>query len=141
MFLWRPIMEELASALPINGAPYTYLYVIPNSAHNLSHVLHNSNNVANKKAALICASILVLDFLSTAVVSAATATSYLSGEVALPFPAWVGAAFILVVFTFLSLTGVRESARLALAMLSFHVDVSFLYVLNYGPNIMRDPRF
>ncbi|KAF7440164.1 hypothetical protein PC9H_000508 [Pleurotus ostreatus] len=104
MFLWRPIMEELGSALPINGAPYTYF-----------------NNVANKKAALICASILVLDFLSTAVVSAATATSYLSGEVALPFPAWVGAAFILVVFTFLSLTGVRESARLALAMLSFHI--------------------
>ena len=27
MFLWRPVMEELASALPINGAPYTYVYV------------------------------------------------------------------------------------------------------------------
>lgn len=27
MFLWRPIMEELASALPISGAPYTYLSV------------------------------------------------------------------------------------------------------------------
>ena len=25
MFLWRPVMEELASALPISGAPYTYL--------------------------------------------------------------------------------------------------------------------
>ncbi|KAL4267203.1 hypothetical protein AB1N83_003056 [Pleurotus pulmonarius] len=104
MFLWRPIMEELASALPINGAPYAYF-----------------NNVANKTAALICASILVLDFLSTAVVSAATATSYLSGEVSLPFPAWVGAVFILILFTLLSLTGVRESARLALAMLSFHI--------------------
>lgn len=27
MFLWRPIMEELASALPFGGAPYTYLWV------------------------------------------------------------------------------------------------------------------
>ena len=27
MFLWRPIMEEVASALPISGAPYTYLSV------------------------------------------------------------------------------------------------------------------
>lgn len=27
IFLWRPIMEELASALPISGAPYTYMYV------------------------------------------------------------------------------------------------------------------
>lgn len=25
LFLWRPIMIELASALPISGAPYTYL--------------------------------------------------------------------------------------------------------------------
>ena len=25
LFLWRPIMEELGLALPINGAPYTYL--------------------------------------------------------------------------------------------------------------------
>lgn len=25
LFLWRPIMTELASALPISGAPYTYL--------------------------------------------------------------------------------------------------------------------
>ena len=30
--LWRPIMEELASALPISGAPYTYMYV--------SHLVH-----------------------------------------------------------------------------------------------------
>ena len=27
LFLWRPIMVELGSALPISGAPYTYLYV------------------------------------------------------------------------------------------------------------------
>jgi len=25
LFLWRPIMEELADALPIGGGPYTYL--------------------------------------------------------------------------------------------------------------------
>jgi hypothetical protein len=25
LFLFRPIMEELESALPISGAPYTYL--------------------------------------------------------------------------------------------------------------------
>lgn len=29
LFLWRPIMVELGSALPISGAPYTYLYVLP----------------------------------------------------------------------------------------------------------------
>ena len=27
LFLWRPIMEELADALPIGGAPYSYMSV------------------------------------------------------------------------------------------------------------------
>ena len=27
MFLWRPVMEELASALPIGGGLYAYLCV------------------------------------------------------------------------------------------------------------------
>ncbi|EKM52801.1 uncharacterized protein PHACADRAFT_212012 [Phanerochaete carnosa HHB-10118-sp] len=68
LFLWRPIMEELASALPISGAPYTYLL-----------------NVSSKTLALIGAALLLLDFSATAVVSAATAMSYLGGEVTLPF--------------------------------------------------------
>ena len=29
LFLWRPIMEELADALPIGGAPYSYMSVHP----------------------------------------------------------------------------------------------------------------
>lgn len=36
IFLWRPIMEELASALPISGAPYTYMYVFRTNFLSLS---------------------------------------------------------------------------------------------------------
>ncbi|PFH51185.1 hypothetical protein AMATHDRAFT_3316 [Amanita thiersii Skay4041] len=105
LFLWRPIMEELASALPISGAPYSYLL-----------------NVSTKSVALIGASLLLLDFSSTSVVSASTAVTYLAGEVDhLPFPPWVGAVLLLVAFTIVSLTGVKESARIALAVLSFHL--------------------
>ncbi|KAF8654813.1 hypothetical protein AX16_003382 [Volvariella volvacea WC 439] len=104
LFLWRPIMEELASALPISGAPYTYIL-----------------NVSTKSFALVGAALLLLDFSSTTVVSAATAASYLAGEVHLPFPYWVAAIFILVLFTLVSLTGIKESARLALAVLTFHI--------------------
>ncbi|TEB34238.1 amino acid permease [Coprinellus micaceus] len=104
LFLWRPIMVELASALPISGAPYTYLL-----------------NVSTKTLAVVGSSMLVLDFAATSIVSSATAAEYLAGEVSLPFPAWVLAAMVLVLFTIVSLCGVRESARIALTVLSAHV--------------------
>ncbi|KAJ7439001.1 amino acid permease-domain-containing protein [Mycena latifolia] len=103
-FLWRPIMEELASALPISGAPYSYIL-----------------NVSRKSLALLGAALLLLDFTSTSVVSAATAASYLAGEVALPFPEFVGAALVLLAFALVSLTGLKESARIAFVVLIFHV--------------------
>ncbi|KAF8635626.1 hypothetical protein AX15_000265 [Amanita polypyramis BW_CC] len=105
LFIWRPIMEELASALPISGAPYTFLL-----------------NTSTKSVALIGASLLLLDFSSTSVVSAATAATYLAGEVkSLPFPEWVVVAILLLIFTAVSLTGIKESARIALIVLSLHM--------------------
>lgn len=104
LFLWRPVMVELASALPISGAPYTYLL-----------------NVSTKTLAVVGSSMLVLDFAATSIVSSATAAEYLAGEVSLPFPPWVLAAMVLVLFTIVSLCGVRESARIALTVLSVHV--------------------
>ncbi|KAJ6496083.1 amino acid permease-domain-containing protein [Mycena sanguinolenta] len=104
LFLWRPIMEELASVLPISGAPYSYIL-----------------NIARKSFALLSATLLLLDFTSTSVVSAATAASYLAGEVVLPFPTFVGAALVLVIFAFVSLTGLKESTRIASVVLALHV--------------------
>ncbi|THH31703.1 hypothetical protein EUX98_g2455 [Antrodiella citrinella] len=104
MFLWRPIMEELASALPFGGAPYTYLL-----------------NVSSKWIALVGAAVLLLDFASTAVVSAATAATYLGGEVHLSFPVYVVTLLVLIVFACICLSGLRESARLALMLLTLHI--------------------
>ena len=72
---------------------------------------------------------LILDYTATAVVSAATAAAYLAGEVALPFPPYVGALILLVTFTIISLSGLRESARLALAVLSLHV-IPFSFIVS-----------
>ncbi|KAK7040709.1 hypothetical protein VNI00_009615 [Paramarasmius palmivorus] len=104
LFLWRPIMTELGSALPICGAPYSYLL-----------------NISSKSLALVAASILLLDFGATSVVSAATAASYLAGEVSLPFPEYVVAVLVIGAFTLISLSGIKESARLALCVLTIHV--------------------
>ncbi|KAF5310403.1 hypothetical protein D9758_018960, partial [Tetrapyrgos nigripes] len=119
LFLWRPIMEELGSAFPMQGAPYSYVL-----------------NISTKPLALLSASLLLLDFASTSVVSAATAASYVTGELAasdlssgddasgsdsLPFPEWLVAILIVVLFMFVSLSGIKESARVALGVLSFHI--------------------
>ncbi|KAJ3557519.1 hypothetical protein NM688_g1433 [Phlebia brevispora] len=112
LFLWRPVMEELASALPISGAPYTYIL-----------------NVSSKYLALISAALLLLDYAATSVVSAATAMTYLNGEVSLPFPIVVGALLVLILFTMISLSGLRDSARIALSLLTLHmVTMAALFV-------------
>ncbi|KAJ7770096.1 hypothetical protein B0H16DRAFT_1673410 [Mycena metata] len=95
-FLCRPMMEELGSALPISGAPYSYLI-----------------NVTRKSIAIIGAALLLLDFTASSVVSAATAASHLAGELTLPFLPFVS-------FALVSLSGITESARLAFVVLSFH---------------------
>lgn len=69
---------------------------------------------------------MLLDFASTSVVSAATAASYLAGEMTLPFPTFIGALLVLVLFTLISLSGVKESSRIALTLLLFHVGFSII---------------
>lgn len=77
--------------------------------------------MTRKSIAVVGAALLLLDFTASSVVSAATAASYLAGEVALPFPSFVAAAIIFGIFALVSLSGLRESARLALVVLAFHV--------------------
>lgn len=78
--------------------------------------------MSSKNVALVGAVLLLLDFAATSVVSAATAVDYLAGEVSLPFSTFVGFALVFVVFTVMSLGGVKDSARIALAVLTFHVS-------------------
>ncbi|KAJ7158011.1 amino acid permease-domain-containing protein [Mycena crocata] len=103
-FLWRPIMVELASALPIKGAPYSYIL-----------------NASRKSMALLGAAVLLLDFASTSVVSAATASSYIAAEVTMPFPDFVAAGLVLLMFALVSLSGLKDSARVAFVVMLFHL--------------------
>ncbi|KAJ4483760.1 AAAP amino acid permease [Lentinula aciculospora] len=112
LFIWRPIMEELASSFPICGAPYSYIL-----------------NISSKSLALLSAALLFLDFASTSVVSASTATSYLAGEVNLPFPEFVGTVLVLVIFTLISLSGIKESARVALCVLTLHIVTMTILII------------
>lgn len=82
----------------------------------------NRLNVTSKPIALVAAALLLLDFASTSVVSAATAVSYLAGEVSLPFSIAIGSLLVLLIFTLISLSGMRDSARIALVVLTLHVS-------------------
>ena len=93
-------------------------------------MLSSSINVSSKTFALIGAALLLLDYSATAVVSAATAMSYLDGEVALPFPIVVGSILIILLFATLCLGGVRDNARVAFAIILLHV--SFLFPKPYS---------
>ena len=105
LFVWRPIMVELGSALPLPGAAYTYLL-----------------QTTGKKVAIVGATLGLLDFISTAVVSSLTAATYISGETDhLPIPVpWLGLLF-LVSFAILSLVGLRETTTTAFIILAYHV--------------------
>lgn len=110
-----------------------YLHVCVSSPSDLYLMLNevtrdSSLNVSTKSFALVSATLLLLDYGSTAVVSAATAAAYLSGEVTLPFPAYVGAILVLVILTSISLCGIKESSRIALTVLTLHVRISLHFL-------------
>ena len=61
--------------------------------------------------------------LTKAVVSAGSASSYLVGEVSLPFPEIILPVLVLIFFGCLCLFGIRESSRVALAIFLCHLTV------------------
>ncbi|EJD51231.1 hypothetical protein AURDEDRAFT_83563 [Auricularia subglabra TFB-10046 SS5] len=104
LFIFRPIMVELASAIPVSGSNYMYLL-----------------NSSKRWVALAAATITLLDNLATAVVSAATSTVYIEGEADLPFsPVWI-TVILLILFSLVAAAGLKESASLAFIILAIHI--------------------
>lgn len=120
-----PLASDHGGARVGAARQWSSLHVLVSILSSLCRVCadhgYNRLNFSSKALALIGAALLLLDFAATSVVSAATAISYLAGEVTLPFPAVVGTLVILSIFTIISLSGLRESARVALVLLSIHV--------------------
>ncbi|GAA5889213.1 hypothetical protein JCM5296_005836 [Sporobolomyces johnsonii] len=102
---WQPIMKELAAALPISGANYAYLL----------------NSSGSLLFALLSASLTILDDVATSVVAAATASSYVVDE----SHSSLGTAPLTIILLFgitaIGLVGVKGSASVTLATLSFHL--------------------
>jgi hypothetical protein len=80
-------------------------------------------NSTTKTVALIGGAFALLDFVTTSIVSAATAAAYIAGEHSLPFPDFVATILFAVAPVLISLSGLRESARVATGIMIFHVGV------------------
>lgn len=78
--------------------------------------------MASKAFALTGGALTLLDYATTVTVSASTASAYIWGEIDIPFPVYVGTIIIVATPLFISLLGLRESARTALCIMMFHVS-------------------
>jgi amino acid transporter len=112
--IFRPILLENASAVPYNGGSYSYIV-----------------NFGPKSLAVVAAAVTSLDAITTvydlfsrliqAIVSAGSAGGYLAGEINLPFPDALLAVFILILFSGICMLGIRESSKIALTIMAFHL--------------------
>jgi amino acid transporter len=108
LFLFRPILLELGSAVRLNGANYTYLL-----------------QFSGKTLALIGAAATLLDAMATSTVSSATAAAYLAGEVPnLGMPQAVLALSLLVGLCLIGFFRVKESSTVTLTFTVVHVRAS-----------------
>ncbi|KZT52939.1 hypothetical protein CALCODRAFT_458622, partial [Calocera cornea HHB12733] len=109
LILFRPIMLELVAAVRLNGGTYAYLL-----------------QFSGKSLAAVGAAATLLDAVSTSTISAATAGSYLVGELNVGNARLVEillAVGFLVLIAAIALAGLRESGGVALTMLCIHILV------------------
>lgn len=103
LFLFRKIYGEVVGAIPLNGGAYNVLL-----------------NTSTKRLASTAATLTVLSYMATAVISAGEAMHYLAGII----PALnviIATVVVLLLFTLLSIIGIGESANVAVVIFLFHL--------------------
>jgi len=103
LFLFRKIYGEVVGALPLNGGAYNGLL-----------------NTTSKSVASFAATLTLLSYMATAVISANEAVHYLHHLLPV-FPVIIATIVLLVLFSALTIGGVSESAKVAIAIFMFHL--------------------
>jgi amino acid transporter len=121
LYLFRKIYGEVVGAIPLNGGAYNVLL-----------------NTSTKRLASLAATLTVLSYMATAVISASEGMHYLHG-IFESLNITIATVIVLVLFTGLAILGIGESAFVAviifithLATLSLLVLASLWFVLNNG---------
>ncbi|MFT5250929.1 MAG: amino acid transporter [bacterium] len=121
LFLFRKIYGEVVGAIPLNGGAYNVLL-----------------NTSSKKLASVAATLTVLSYMATAVISASEGMHYLHGIIP-GINITITTVIVLLAFTGLAILGIGESAFVAviifvihLATLSLLVFTSSWFLFNHG---------
>ncbi len=124
LFLFRKIYGEVVGALPLNGGAYNALL-----------------NTTSKSMASLAATLTLLSYMATAVISANEAMHYahtLLGSL----PIIIATIVLLAVFMGLTIMGITESSKVAIAIFLFHLFSLILlstfvgiYLVNTGWDI------
>lgn len=104
LFLFRRIYGEVVGALPLNGGAYNALL-----------------NTTSKSIASFAATLTLLSYIATAVISANEAIHYLHHLVP-AIPIIIATIILLVFFGALTIGGVSESSKVAIAIFLFHLS-------------------
>src|SRR5680860_53478 len=112
LYFYRSIYGEVVGALPLNGGAYNALL-----------------NTTSKSVASLAATVTLLSYMATAVISANEAMNYLS-ILWQGLPILIATALLLAVFMVLSIFGIGESAKVALGIFILHLtSISVLIVV------------
>jgi amino acid transporter len=121
LFLFRRIYGEVVGAIPLNGGAYNVLL-----------------NTSTKRLASLAATLTVLSYMATAVISASEGMHYLHG-IFYGLDVTIATIVVLILFTGLAILGIGESAFVAviifithLVTLSLLVLASLYFILNNG---------
>lgn len=104
LFLFRKIYGEVVGALPLNGGAYNALL-----------------NTTKKSTASFAASLTVLSYMATAVISASEAIKYVHSLWSV-IPVIYATIFLLLLFMGLVILGIGESSKVAIAIFIFHLS-------------------
>lgn len=112
LFLFRKIYGEVVGALPLNGGAYNVLL-----------------NTTSKSNASIAACLTILSYMATAVISASEAMHYLHSLIQ-NLHVNIATLVLLFLFLCLTMTGITESAVVALLIFIFHIASMLLLVFS-----------
>ena len=125
LYFYRGIYSEVVGALPLNGGAYNALL-----------------NTTSKSTASMAACLTLLSYMATAVISANEAMHYLH-TLWEGLPVIPATIVLLAVFMLLTISGLGESAKVAMGIFSLHITMlvllivfGIIHLLQNGPQIL-----
>ena len=110
LYLFRNIYSEVVTSLPLNGGAYNALL-----------------NTTSKFMASFAATLTILSYMATSVISANEAMHYLHGLWSSE-PVILSTILLLTFFAMLTILGLRESSRVAIGIFIFHLGSILLLI-------------